>query len=66
VRPLAEDALMLKTYLASRADEKSKVISELVRAFMRKLPTVTPATPLPVGRSASARSHIVLILTLLL
>lgn len=39
VRPLAEDALMLKTYLASRAEEKSKVLSELVRAFMRKLGT---------------------------
>jgi hypothetical protein len=43
---------MLKTYLASRADEKSKVISELVRAFMRKLPTFTPATPLLAGKSA--------------
>jgi DNA-binding transcriptional LysR family regulator len=37
VRPLAEDALMLKTYLASRADDSSKVLSELVRAFVRKL-----------------------------
>jgi hypothetical protein len=52
VQPLAEDALMLKTYLASRADEKSKVISELVRAFMRKLPTFTPATLLLAGKSA--------------
>ncbi len=47
VRPLAEDALMLKTYLASRADEKSKVLSELVRAFMRKLLTFTNAQPSP-------------------
>ncbi len=37
VRPLAETTLSLKTYLASRADNKSKVASELVRAFMRKL-----------------------------
>jgi hypothetical protein len=29
-----------KTYLASRADNKSKVASELVRAFMRKLSTL--------------------------
>jgi hypothetical protein len=36
VRPLAESALLLKTYLASRADNKSKVASELVRAYMRK------------------------------
>lgn len=41
VRPLAEDSLMLKTYLASRAEEKSKVVSELVRAFMRKLSSFT-------------------------
>lgn len=50
VRPLAEDALMLKTYLASRADNNSKVVSELVRAFMRKLSTFTRATPIPVRR----------------
>lgn len=37
VRPLVEKALLLKTYLASRADNESKVASELVRAFMRKL-----------------------------
>jgi DNA-binding transcriptional LysR family regulator len=37
VRPLAEEALSLKTYLASRADNQSKVASELVRAFMRKV-----------------------------
>jgi hypothetical protein len=40
VRPLIEDALSLKTYLASRADNKSKVASELVRAFVRKLSTL--------------------------
>ena len=47
VRPLAEDSLILKTYLASRADEKSKAVSELVRAFMRKLETFTKVRPLP-------------------
>lgn len=52
VRPLAEDALMLKTYLASRADNNSKVVSELVRAFMRKLSTFTRVTPFPLRASA--------------
>jgi DNA-binding transcriptional LysR family regulator len=37
VRPLAEEVLSLKTYLASRADNRSKLASELVRAFMRKV-----------------------------
>ena len=37
VRPLTEDSLILKTYMACRANNKSKAASELVRAFMRKL-----------------------------
>jgi DNA-binding transcriptional LysR family regulator len=37
VRPLTEDSLMLKTYMACRANNKSEAASELVRAFMRKL-----------------------------
>lgn len=45
VRPLAEDALVLRTYLASRAQEKSKVVSELVRAFMRKISTFHQSRP---------------------
>jgi len=52
VRPLAEDSLILRTYLASRADEKSRVLSELVRAFMRKLETFTKVQPFPVVASA--------------
>jgi DNA-binding transcriptional LysR family regulator len=36
VRPLAEPELRMNTYLVSRADDDSKVASELVRAFMRK------------------------------
>lgn len=47
VRPLAEDSLILKTYLASRADEKSKVVSEMVRAFMRKLSAFDNPRPSP-------------------
>jgi DNA-binding transcriptional LysR family regulator len=46
VRPLVEDTLSLKTYLASRADNKSKVASALVRAFMRKLPEPAKANKL--------------------
>ena len=37
VRPLIEKALVLKTYLASRSDNKSKIASELVRAFMTRI-----------------------------
>jgi hypothetical protein len=54
VRPLAEDMLILKTYLVSRADEKSKVASELVRAFMRKLSTFTQVRPIPVHTAAES------------
>ena len=46
VRPLAEESLILKTYLASRAEEKSKVVSEMVRAFMRKLAAFDHLPPL--------------------
>ncbi len=52
VRPLAEDALVLKTYLASRADDNSKVVSELVRAFMRKLSMFTRSPSFPARASA--------------
>jgi DNA-binding transcriptional LysR family regulator len=54
VRPLAEDSLVLKTYLASRAEDESKVISELARAFARKLSAFTPAPPSLVAPSAAA------------
>ena len=37
IRPLNEDTLLLKTYMVSRADNDSKLASELLRAFMRKL-----------------------------
>jgi DNA-binding transcriptional LysR family regulator len=49
VRPLAEDSFTLKTYLASRADNRSRVVSELVRAFMRKLSTFARPTPFLSG-----------------
>lgn len=52
VRPLAEDALVLKTYLVCRSEERSKVVSELVRAFMRKLSAFTGVRQSPVRISA--------------
>ncbi|MGC2544775.1 MAG: LysR family transcriptional regulator [Silvibacterium sp.] len=52
VRPLVEDALCLKTYLASRADNRSKAVSELVRAFMRKVSSVSKARQLSLPMPA--------------
>ena len=37
IRPLQEEALLLKTFVASRADNGSKLASELLRGFIRKL-----------------------------
>jgi DNA-binding transcriptional LysR family regulator len=48
VRPLAEDSLVLKTYLASRAEDKSKVVSEMVRALVRKLSTFSAPKQMPL------------------
>lgn len=47
MRPLAEDRLRLITSLAARADSKSRLVSEFVRAFARKL---TPPRPVVQGR----------------
>ena len=52
VRPLAEDALSLKTYLLSQADNQSKVVSELVRTFMRKLSNIPRGRQTSFARSA--------------
>lgn len=41
VRPLAEDALRVKTYLVTRSDDDSKVLSHLVRAYVRKTQEVS-------------------------
>jgi hypothetical protein len=46
-----EEALSLKTYLASRADNRSKVASELARTFVRKISNF-------VQRQAAFASHI--------
>jgi hypothetical protein len=37
VRPLSDEALLLNTYFISRSDNETRVASELVRAFMRKV-----------------------------
>lgn len=56
VRPLAAPELTLRTYLTSRADNDSKLLSEFVRSYMRKmLPPKKDAQlslPLAVRRSA--------------
>jgi hypothetical protein len=39
IRPLVEQRLILKTFLASRVDNQSKLASEIVRAFGRKMRT---------------------------
>jgi DNA-binding transcriptional LysR family regulator len=52
VRPLAEPALRLRTYLASRADNESKVASELLRTFMRRMSDVNKYKQLPLPMSA--------------
>lgn len=44
VRPLDCEDLMLRTYLVARADNETKVASELVRAYMRKVKGMEPET----------------------
>jgi DNA-binding transcriptional LysR family regulator len=51
VRPLAEDKLHLKTYLACRSDNNSRVASEMVRTFMRRLSTITEGKQLSLPLS---------------
>jgi hypothetical protein len=46
VRPLKCPHLLLKTYLVSRADNETKIASELARAYMRKGTEVTKETQL--------------------
>jgi DNA-binding transcriptional LysR family regulator len=50
VRPLNESNLRLKTCLVCRADDESKIASEFVRAFMRKMPDKKhQQLPLPIS-----------------
>jgi DNA-binding transcriptional LysR family regulator len=52
VRPLNEPSLKVKTCLVCRADDDSKVASEFVRAFMRKVPNKREHRQLPLPISA--------------
>jgi len=51
VRPLKESSLRLKTCLVCRADDDSKITSEFVRAYMRKMPDkkIHQQLPLPIS-----------------
>jgi hypothetical protein len=49
VRPLNESNLRLKTCLVCRADDDSKIASEFVRAFMRKMPDRNKHQQLPLA-----------------
>lgn len=52
VRPLADDRLVLNTYIAARIEEDSRVISEFIRSFVRKLQALeSPERLLPRQRS---------------
>jgi DNA-binding transcriptional LysR family regulator len=48
VRPLNESSLKLKTCLVCRADDDSKIASEFVRAYMRKVPDKKKHEQLPL------------------
>lgn len=52
VRPLSESSLRLKTCLVCRADDESKIASEFVRAYMRKMPDKKRHQQLPLPISA--------------
>lgn len=52
VRPLDESNLRLKTCLVCRADDESKIASEFVRAYMRKMPDKKKQQQLPFPISA--------------
>ncbi|MBW4028893.1 MAG: LysR family transcriptional regulator [Acidobacteria bacterium] len=56
VRPLAAPELNLKTYLASFADNDSKLLGEFVRAYMRKIapPKKEVQLSLPIAARLSA------------
>jgi DNA-binding transcriptional LysR family regulator len=51
VRPLVDKELRVELYLASRADNRSKLASEFVRAFMKRIEQIIapPQMVLPLG-----------------
>lgn len=60
VRPLADKELQLQVCLASRADNRSKLVSEFVRAFMRRISQVKkpPQPAEPLAQSGSVRPRV--------
>lgn len=52
VRPLNESEFRLRTCLVCRADDDSKIASEFVRAYMRKMPRNSRHEQLPLPTSA--------------
>jgi DNA-binding transcriptional LysR family regulator len=54
MRPLEELSLLAKTVLISRADNDSKVVSELVRGFMRRLKSIAADEQLSLPLPANA------------
>jgi DNA-binding transcriptional LysR family regulator len=52
LRPLNEEGLLLHTLLAARADDESRVISELERALIKRLSAANPDAQLPLPLSA--------------
>lgn len=52
VRPLVEESLLLRTYIAARADNKSKIVSEFMRTFVKKLSHFNTVKQLPLPISA--------------
>ena len=51
VRPLMEESLLLRTYIAARTDNNSKIASEFIRAFVKKLShfNTVKQMQLPIG-----------------
>jgi DNA-binding transcriptional LysR family regulator len=56
-RPLDEASLCLDEHLAARADNKSKLVSEFVRAFVKRMKDVLspPQLSLPIGQDGATR-----------
>ncbi len=49
IRPLMEEALLLRTYIAARADNKSKITSEFLRTFVKKVLQFNVIRQLPLS-----------------
>jgi DNA-binding transcriptional LysR family regulator len=52
VRPLMEESLSLRTYIAARTDNKSKIVSEFMRSFVKKLSHYNTVKQLQLPMSA--------------